>query len=198
MAVYSNIYGEITNHYEGCVLKVWEHNMYDDSDFLALVWNDEEQKVEQIMYDTTRCGGSGRAEVDVTLETAIKVYKYYKNLTLLNVPAMIRSQRNKVDKGREVEVIKGRKVKKGTSGKVFWIGDVYNQYNYSYETRVGFITQQNEKVFVPISYVKTIDGHKVKLSSKERKKAISSLAFSKCPGWVQYVLEKRVSQVKIK
>ena len=40
--------------YKGCVLRKWEHNGYDDSDFYADVWDEAEQRVKSIEYATTR------------------------------------------------------------------------------------------------------------------------------------------------
>lgn len=40
--------------YEGAVLGEWENNGYNDSDFKAAVWNEEDQKVEVIEWGTTR------------------------------------------------------------------------------------------------------------------------------------------------
>ena len=41
--------------YEGCVLATREVNGYDDSDFVALCWDETEQKVVRVTYATTRC-----------------------------------------------------------------------------------------------------------------------------------------------
>ena len=38
--------------YKGCVLSTYERNMYDDSDFLAVVWNGT--SLEHVEYATTR------------------------------------------------------------------------------------------------------------------------------------------------
>lgn len=40
--------------YEGMVLRLGEHNWYDDSDFYALVWDEATQSVKKITYATTR------------------------------------------------------------------------------------------------------------------------------------------------
>lgn len=45
-------------HYEitwtGRVLRLSEHNYYDDSDFFALVWDDDAGKPREVGYATTR------------------------------------------------------------------------------------------------------------------------------------------------
>jgi len=40
--------------YEGMVLRLGEHNWYDDSDFYAMVWDEETQSVKKVTYATTR------------------------------------------------------------------------------------------------------------------------------------------------
>lgn len=40
--------------YEGMVLRLGEHNWYDDSDFYALVWDEATQSVKKVEYATTR------------------------------------------------------------------------------------------------------------------------------------------------
>lgn len=52
----------------GRVLRTWERNGYDDSDFYATIWNDEKGRPEEVQYDTTRFGGGGGATVDATDE----------------------------------------------------------------------------------------------------------------------------------
>ena len=45
---------EITTTYQGAVLDVWERNGYNDSDFYAIVWDDDEGRVRQVEWATTR------------------------------------------------------------------------------------------------------------------------------------------------
>lgn len=52
-----SIYNTETNEetYFGCVMELGEHNYYDDSDFYAIVWDEEEQTFKSVEYATTRC-----------------------------------------------------------------------------------------------------------------------------------------------
>lgn len=69
MAIFTNVYGDgHTPDYEGCVLDWYEHNGYDDSDWYAICWNEEKQTIDKVLFDTTRCACSGRAEIDATPE----------------------------------------------------------------------------------------------------------------------------------
>lgn len=59
--------------YEGAVLGEWERNGYNDSDFLAAVWDEDEQKVKTIEWGTTRFPTyHNRCVVDATDEVKAK------------------------------------------------------------------------------------------------------------------------------
>jgi len=100
---------------EGCVLDTWERNGYDDSDFYALIWNEEKQCVESVEYATTRGWTyANGATIDATPEVQAKAREHYvKTVTAAFI-------RNSVDeakepqKGRTCKVVKGRKIAKGT------------------------------------------------------------------------------------
>ncbi|CAB4156602.1 hypothetical protein UFOVP655_75 [uncultured Caudovirales phage] len=55
-------------------------------------------------------------------------------------------------KGQTVEVVRGRKVPKGTIGKIFWVGSGTN-FNGQEEERIGIETESGEKFYVPSEYV---------------------------------------------
>lgn len=59
-------------------------------------------------------------------------------------------------KGMEVEVVKGRKVPKGTKGEVFWVGE--STFGYTTSWRVGFKTAEGEKHFTALSNVEAVEG----------------------------------------
>lgn len=109
----------------GATIRLEERNGYSDSDFYAIVWDEETQTVKKIMYDTTRFGGSGSAEVDVTSENLKKanIYvarcSYYENLK--------KGYLKDLKVGNLALVIGGRKVKKGLTVKVLDIKD--NQFD---------------------------------------------------------------------
>ena len=67
--------------HEGLVLATGEYNGYDDSDFYALVWNDEKGEPEKIIYATTR-GWSypNGATVDATPDVVQKYEDYRKRI----------------------------------------------------------------------------------------------------------------------
>lgn len=101
--------------YDGCVLWHREENGYHDSDWYATVWDEESQSVKEVLFQTTRAGMNGSAEIDCTIENKIKAAKWQANRLFTSC---IREIAVSVTIGRTVEVVKGRKVPKGIVGKV--------------------------------------------------------------------------------
>ena len=143
----TNMRGERGILYAGCVLNTWERNGSWDSDFYATVWDEEQGKVRDIEYDTTRCGGGGSAEIDATDEVLNKVYQYYYDNARDYIERVAVTCAKKYEKGDDVRVIKGRKVKVGTVGKCFWRGTCYNRYSRMNEDRMG-IDVNGERFFI--------------------------------------------------
>lgn len=120
--------------FHGYVLGIDERNGYSDSDFYAIVWDEEQQCVRTIDDGTTRFaappkyhGPSATPEVWAKAAAwwAAKVGPKLAVKTLLG-------ERVAIDIGSEVEVVKGRKIAKGTKGEVVWKGkdQFYRSYGY--------------------------------------------------------------------
>lgn len=191
MAVQTWIYGKPDIQYEGCVLDTYEHNGYDDSDFYAICWDKERQAVVEVEYDTTRCGGCGFAEIDATEETLREVYRYYKRLgrSLFDTRTNI-EQAKQYSKGDMVVVVRGRKIKKGIEGLVFWSGTRYNQYSRRYEDRVG-IEVNGERMFLPAEYVERMNWESHLITGKHRKRRIRNFAINSMPAHYRSVFTKQ-------
>lgn len=183
MAVQTWIYGKPDVQYEGCVLNVWEHNGYHDSDFYATVWDEEKQAVVDVEYDTTRCGGGGTAQIDATDEVLQKVYRYYKRLGRSRFDGFSNEEQAKqFGRGDQVTVVRGRKIPQGTVGTVFWMGDCYNQYTYRTEKRVG-IEVDGERKFLPADYVERHNWQAHLITGKDRKRKIRNFAINSMPSY---------------
>lgn len=183
MAVQTWIYGKPDVRYEGCVIGTYEHNGYEDSDFYAICWDDKKQAVVDVEYDTTRCGGGGYAEIDATDEVLQKVYRYYKRIGRSLFDGYSNEEQAKqFGKGDIVVVIRGRKIPKGTVGKVFWIGDCYNQFSYRTEKRVG-IEVDGQRMFLPAEYVERDNWQAHLITGKNRKRKIRNFAINSMPSY---------------
>ena len=152
--------------YVGTTLIEREENYADDSDFYALCWDEEKQAVIRVDYATTRFAGGGNATVDATLEAILKAEDWVEKQ--FKVLLQKRNERDSVVPlvGRQVKVVRGRKVPIGTEGRVFY----YKQHSYGYgrswekEFRVGietadgtkyFTAAKNVEVLNPLSYIQT-------------------------------------------
>lgn len=109
--------------HKGLVLDDRERNMYDDSDFYAIVWNPEKGCPESVEYASTR-GWTypNGCTVDATPEV-LAAYKAWSEARAEEARKQRAAEEAaRVRKGRTVEVYKGRKVKIGTRGEVIWHG----------------------------------------------------------------------------
>lgn len=142
--------------YEGCVIRTWEHNGYEDSDFYADVVDIESGTIKTIEYATTRFGGGGTAVEDLTPEN----YRAFLHNAFRNQLALLISEDKKkateLCSGKEVEVVAGRKVPIGTRGTVFWLKEVnYDPYGrwFGKEVKIGI---KGEDGIVYWTYAKNV------------------------------------------
>lgn len=146
--------------FEGAVLAKWERNGYDDSDFLALVWDGE--KVRSVEYATTR-GWTyyNGATVDATDEVKTLAAEFLAAEGIRQYRRADVEAAMDVAVGKRVRVMKGRKVAVGTEGTIFWLGA--DDYSRSYRTgaankrRIGLKTDDGEKFFLAAGNVAVID-----------------------------------------
>jgi hypothetical protein len=134
------LYMETT--FEGAVLDTGEMNGRDDSDFYAVVWDEEMGQVRRVEYASTRgwCYPNS-ATIDATDEVKEKASRWIERSYLR--PTLLLSAERKakeVTKGRRVRVTRGRKVEHGTEGEVFWMGapTAYSPSRWAVKsTRIG-------------------------------------------------------------
>lgn len=132
------------DRYHGLVLREYECNGYNDSDFYAVIWDEEKQAPKHIMWATTRgwtyaCG----CVVDATPEVREKYEswvgrrngawaEYYKQQAKY-IPVKGKTIRSTTVKGKA----------KGKQGLITWVG----QSPYG-EQAIRFITDSGEAFFV--------------------------------------------------
>lgn len=109
--------------YEGAVLRLRERNGYDDSDFYALVWDEEQQATREIMYATTR-GWTyhNGANIDATHEV---IEKAVAHMTAVRFALVQRDHAETPRMGYTA-----RAVEKGAAveGVIAWVGKSRNRY----------------------------------------------------------------------
>jgi hypothetical protein len=114
----------LATEHVGAVLNLSERNCYDDSDFMATVWNFDKGEPETFCYASTRgwsypCYGSW---VDATPEV-ITLYKAWQaDQETKRLAAVAAYEARTPAKGKRARVIAGRKLPVGTEAEIFWFG----------------------------------------------------------------------------
>jgi hypothetical protein len=119
--------GDPITSYVGRVVSLREHNGYDDSDFYALVWDDESQTVKRIMYGSTRFWtyhNSAKIDADETTQALALAYLTEQN-RLADIK-IAKFNASRVEVGKEVRSLTTRGKNMGVVGMVRSIGP--NQY----------------------------------------------------------------------
>ena len=171
MAVYTNINGSDEKLYVGKTLNWYERNGYHDSDWYAEVWDDETNSVKHVLYMTTRCGCSGRAELDATVDVLRKVYRYMKKIAAAKFERQNEEQAKKIRKGDTVMIVRGRKVPKGSEVSVFWSGTRFNPYSRMNEERIG-VEVDGDRVFINAENAEVIGWENRLVHGKRRKEMV--------------------------
>jgi len=125
---------------------VWEYMTY------ATVWDDAEGRPTKVFLRGEGCETSAEAEVDATTET-VAAYDAWKAARAAEkaaadearLEAQAEARVREVRRGCRAVVARGRKVAKGTEGRVFWLG----QGDYGW--RAGLETDDGQTVWVALS-----------------------------------------------
>lgn len=124
--------------YYGSVLAITENNGYNDSDFFAIVWDEEEQCIKSISDGTTRFAAPPKYHrADASEEVRAKADNWLRTVYLppLAKKSLIK-QRTSLETlqfGEQVAIVKGRKYPIGTKGEVF--GVYANQFYRDYSRK---------------------------------------------------------------
>ena len=136
---------ETKETYVGKVLETYEENGRDDSDFYAVVWDDETNCLRHKLYATTRFYSNGYgAKIDATEEVVAKATAERKERFLQSEVEKDEEKAKTVAKGKKVEVVSGRK-NRGAIGEVFWVGNPEKFSYYSKEHRSVGIKLNDER-----------------------------------------------------
>lgn len=127
---------------------VWEDLHY------AEVWDDSTQSIKRVHIGTTGWDFEGAATVDASPEDMAKAHEYRVAQLIKTYHAENERRINSaverattVEKGKEIEVVRGRKVPIGTRGECFWMGE--NRWGVA----VGIRLANGEAAFTAITNV---------------------------------------------
>ena len=136
---------ETKETFVGKVLETYEENGYHDSDFYAVVWDDETDSLIHKQFSTTRFYSNGYgAKIDATEEVIAKATAERKKRFLNSAIEADEEKAKTIAKGKKVEVVSGRK-NRGAIGEVFWVGNPDKFSYYSKEHRSVGIKLNDEK-----------------------------------------------------
>lgn len=143
----------MVHRYQGKVIREYERNGYDDSDFYAVVWDEEKQEPRHVMWGTTRawtyaCGCTIDATPDVLekynawCKLRDAAWREYHKQEAKYIPA----------KGKTIRSTTRRGKAKGKQGLVTWVGaSLYGGMS------ARFVTDAGEAVFVSTDSLEILD-----------------------------------------
>ena len=167
--------------YQGAVLGEHEHMWMDGMlEVHTIVWdmeNHEEKWIQTGYYGSDGCNLCEHVDVEfeISQEVARDILRTMKRRAWQALASSVTAQKEKIDKGIQAEVIKGRKVPKGTILDVFWVGErpTYRSRQYSWmnetETIAGCYDKDGNKVWIKAEYLKNISPIKSPVAAERDK-----------------------------
>lgn len=139
---------EMIERYHGRVIREYERNGYDDSDFVAVVWDDEVNHPKHVVYATTRawsyacsCSIDATPEVMEKYTTWMKIQSEKKRV----YDQQVKEFTPQVGKLARSLTVRGKA--KGFVGEIIWQGD--KGFGMSVKLR----NEQGYMVFVPLDRI---------------------------------------------
>lgn len=139
----------------GAVLETYEHNGYDDSDFLAVVWDGEQVTTRE--YASTR-GWTyhNTASVDATPQVREAALAWYRRQLAPQLIERARARASAPRVGRRVRSLTQRGKNVGVTGEIRWIGP--DRYARGTSERVGIAPAGEDGLrFLPAGSVEVLD-----------------------------------------
>lgn len=127
----------------------WNDSMHIQS-FHASVWNEITQAPQDVFYKDDYSNVDGHFEVDATPEAMAAFEAYTAKVDTERVAYQQAQEFARLEKGKIVQVVRGRKVAKSTIGIIFWIG------NNGYGESVGILSLDGAKHFTAATNVECI------------------------------------------
>lgn len=188
--------------YRGATLREHEHMWLDGMlEVHTIVWDIENH--EEKWIQTGYYGADGHnlntdyenIEFEVSAEVARDIIRTYKQKAVKALCVSVTEEKRRICKGRRAEVIRGRKVPKGTILDVFWVGERETfrsrQYSWMHETETvaGAFDENGNKVWIKAEYLKNISPIKSPCTA-EREKFIRAYVRDHVPGWIRDAAQK--------
>lgn len=161
--------GEIA--YKGATFAETEHFWADGMlEVSADSWDIEKHEIvsTQVGYYGIDCRNmyDCALKIDIGTDAARDMIRTVKASAAKAFADAVIEEKQRIAKGRNCVVVRGRKVPKGTKINVFWVGErpTYRSRNYEWmtetETVAGGYTEDGMKVWIKADYLKVIDGIK--------------------------------------
>lgn len=171
-----NSNNEVT--YAGAVINLWSHIYYDGMEQeYAEVWdvvNHERRNIGVGYYGSDGHNLSGKtAEIDITADVVKDMIHTYKARAWKAFEDSVTEFKREIRAGVKAEVVRGRKVKKGTVLTVFWVGEKPDYTGRTLEKLAGCHDESGKKVWIKADYLKSLTVVKSP-NAKERKKFIKN------------------------
>jgi hypothetical protein len=173
----------------------------------AVVWDMDSHELKHVQ--TGYFGSDGRnmqdawSKVDLTSEVLRDMLRTWKQAGLADFARSVTEYKNAVRKGQRCEVVKGRKVKKGTQLEVFWVGEreTYKSRQYSWmhetETVAGCYDENGEKVWIKAEYLHPMDAPKSP-SANERRKYVRAYVLKQAQNVLGYDKAKKIERGRVR
>jgi hypothetical protein len=142
--------------YKGATLAEYEINGYDDSDWIAIVWDESTQSVQSIEYRSTRGAcGAANFSIDGTPEAYTKAFEYGIKLEIAAEISKATEYAALVGKGKRVTFKGNRRkgISNGNMGEVFWAEAVQRvgDYNGRKDLKIGVVLGCGSRVFATVT-----------------------------------------------
>lgn len=195
--------------FEGAVIKLkeryWLDGMIEES---AVIWDMENHTTKEFSYgyygtiDSHNLYGDSNAEIDCSVAVARDIIRTAKTEAYHSFAESVVNFKKGVHKGDKVEVIRGRKVKKGTILTVFWVGDKptykaktspsWSWYADETEKIAGCHDENGNVVWIKAEYLKNLMPYKSPCAA-ERRKYIKAYIKEHIDAYIINIAERRLS-----
>lgn len=160
--------------YAGAVIDTWDHCWADGMvEETALVWELEKHEYKTVQIGYYAADGHDfvgiKAEIEVSMEVARDILRTMKTSALQSFCRSVREKKERIEPGITAQVVRGRKIPKGTVLEVFWVGEKPTYTGYGTEMIAGCKDKEGNKVWIKAEYLKNITPLKSPKAAERKK-----------------------------